>query len=364
MNMEEAAKERRRTAHANGDLEDTVPETEWETEPELPRSRKSRGKRPLADANGHRTPSPAPLTKWPPDGVPIHEQLSPQQAAAWICRGVPIHKGHRRGIPHMPEKYYTLYATTTGDRERGQKDSVGLHDSMAQLMTLKMQSAEDAAFPWETLEQPSFSFHYGQLPGTITLNQWVAMASVLPPTIALRDSGVVPRNLDLQRIFERLQELRHGLEDDDLDPLYKILYRRILRDPERILNPHKTLDKQITDLILVLSRPEWIDLSNPRNQVVTRFIFDSGADDYVEQYRLFFHQLLLSLELEMRIQSTQHSDWAKEKLLQQIPPSIQWNLALARRWKQNVRIDKIGKTPDQSKCSPSLVSGAKDENWM
>lgn len=256
----------------------------------------------------------------------------------------------------MPGKFYMLYTATTmmGNRPAG-RDMAGLHESMTQLMTMRMQSNDYATHPWETLEQPSYSFHYGKLPGTITLTHWASMASAMPPTIALRDSGVMPRPMGLERIFERLHELRAGLEDDDPDLLYRILYKRILRDPERILNPHKTLDKQITDLILVLSRPDWIDLTNPRNQVVTRFIFSDGEDQggreaHEKRYRKFFHQLLLSLELELRIQSRQHGDWAKEKLLMQIPPSIQWNLALARRWRQNVRVEDFGKTSDQSTC--------------
>lgn len=257
----------------------------------------------------------------------------------------------------MPGRFYMLYSATTmtGNRRAG-TDMAGLHESMTQLMTMRMQSNDYATHPWETLEQPSYSFHYGKLPGTITLNQWTSTASAIPPTIALRDSGIMPRPMPLERILERLHELRAGLEDDDPDLLYRILYKRILRDPERILNPHKTLDKQITDLILVLSRPDWVDLTHPRNQVVTRFIFSTSgggeghekSQGHEERYRKFFHQLLLSLELELRIQSRQHGDWAKEKLLMQIPPSIQWNLALARRWRQNVRVEEFGKTSDQS----------------
>ncbi|KFH44670.1 hypothetical protein ACRE_045160 [Hapsidospora chrysogenum ATCC 11550] len=372
---DESARLRRRPTKRHTDADQPAHETEWETEPEPARPRKSRGKQPAEANGGHRTPSPAPLTRWPPNGVGPHEELSPRQAESWICRGVPIHKGVKRGVPHMPERYFMLYATTTGNRSGG-GDAVDLHDSMAQLMTMRMQSPrQDASYPWETLEQPSYAFYYGRLPGTITLTQWVSTASVRPPTIALRDSGVLPRPMTLERIFERLRELlRGGLEDDDPDLLYRILYKRILRDPERILNPHRTLDKQITDLILVLSRPDWIDLTNPRNQVVTRFIFECGGceeeevveeeerqqtqqqkqqgkkqgkQQHEERYRKFFHQLLLSLELELRIQSRQHGDWAKEKLLMQIPPSIQWNLALARRWRQNVRVDAFGKTSDQ-----------------
>lgn len=264
-------------------------------------------------------------------------------------------------MPHAPE-CFALYAITKGE----ESDIAPLGGSMTVLMTMRMQSTEAAVYPWETLEQPSYSFYYGYLPGTITLNQWTCMASVLPPAIALRDPGVVPRPIALEDIFERLQELRSGLEDDDLELLYKVLYKRILRDPDRMFSPHKTLDRQITDLILVLSRSDWIDFTNPRNQVVTRFIFDHSAEveqnieereAFNEQYQRFFHQLLLSLELDLRIQSRQHGEWAKEKLLGQIPPRVRWGLALARRWRQNVRVESFGKTPDLSKFYTGYEKG-------
>ncbi|POR31128.1 Uncharacterized protein TPAR_08661 [Tolypocladium paradoxum] len=288
------------------------------------------------------------VTEWPPQGLSSDEELPPQHAQELICRGAPAHKGHKRAVPHASDHYYALYATTSGGRGEG-SDAASLHDSMTQLMTMRTQGRGQATHPWETLEQPSCAFLYGQRPGTITLNHWASMASVLPPTIALRDSGVAPRDMDLARILERLEELQAGLEDDDEGLLYKILYRRILRDPDRILSPHKTLDRQITDLILVLSRPDWIDFTDPKNQVVTRFIFDRGEAN-AEQYRRFLHQLLLSLELELRIHSPQHRDWAKEKLLQQMPPTMRWNLALARRWRDNVRVDEYGASPEQSTC--------------
>ena len=130
--------------------------------------------------------------------------------------------------------------------------------------------------------------------------------------------------------------------------MYKTLYKKFLKDPDKILSPHKTLDKQITDLIMVLSRPDWIDFTNPRNHIVTRYIFDTGHTNH-QQYVKFFHQLLLSLELDLRINSRQHNDWAKEKLLQQLPPTLQWNVALSRRWRDHVRVEGFGKTADQGK---------------
>lgn len=327
------------------------------------------------DNHGDTTPPPPRLTEWPPPGVLRDEELPIQHALELIGRGAPTFKGHKKSIPHAPEYYYALYATTSEDRG-DDTDTTTPHNAMTQLMTLRPQGPGPASVPWETLEQPSCAFLYGKRPGTITLNQWTSTAAALPPTITLRDSGVMPRPMDLYRIMERLKELQAGLEDDDETLLYRILYKRILRDPDRILNPHRSLDKQITDLILVLSRPDWIDFTDPKNQVATRFIFDGGFADLPsstspngavngtgvngggkgsggksageEVYRRFFHQLLLSLELELRIHSRQHGEWAKEKLLAQIPPTIRWNLALARRWRDNVRVDGFGATAGQS----------------
>ncbi|EQB44707.1 hypothetical protein CGLO_16520 [Colletotrichum gloeosporioides Cg-14] len=287
-----------------------------------------------------------PLTEWPPSGMSSNEELTLGDAVALVSRGVPAHKGHKRPVPHASDHYYALFTTSSNGDKNEESDVVNLHDSMTQLMTLRMQGPGLADYPWETLEQPSYAFFHGQRPGTITLNQWAAMSSILPPRIALRDSGVTPREVDLGHIFRRLKELESGLEDDDEEFMYRSLYRRFLRDPEKLLSPHKTLDKQITDLIMVLTRPDWIDFTNPKNQVVTRFIFDPSNSSQA-QYLKFCHQLLLSMELDLRINSSLHADSAKDKLVLQLPPTIQWNLALARRWREHVRVESYGKTVDQ-----------------
>ncbi|KAF4838418.1 hypothetical protein CGCSCA4_v011514 [Colletotrichum siamense] len=287
-----------------------------------------------------------PLTEWPPSGMSSNEELTLGDAVALVSRGVPAHKGHKRPVPHASDHYYALFTTSSNGDKTEESDVVNLHDSMTQLMTLRMQGPGLADYPWETLEQPSYAFFHGQRPGTITLNQWAAMSSILPPRIALRDSGATPREVDLGHIFRRLKELESGLEDDDEEFMYRSLYRRFLRDPDKLLSPHKTLDKQITDLIMVLTRPDWIDFTNPKNQVVTRFIFDPSHSSQA-QYLKFCHQLLLSMELDLRINSSLHADSAKDKLVLQLPPTIQWNLALARRWREHVRVESYGKTVDQ-----------------
>ncbi|KAI1127313.1 hypothetical protein F5Y10DRAFT_266251 [Nemania abortiva] len=305
-----------------------------------PRDSKGKGREQL---NGHLYEQ-MPLTEWPPSGISADEDLTLGQAMELISRGVPTHKGHKRPITHASDHYYGLYATTAGNHgEEG--DSVNQHNAMTQLMTLRVQGSGPPAFPWETLEQPSFAFGVGARPGTITLNSWVSRSSVLPPMIALRDPGVVPREADLTQIFERLKDLEGGLEDDDHELMYQTLYKRFLRDPEKSTNPHKRMEQQIMDLMTCLSGLDWIDFTNPKNQVITKFIYDTSPANH-EQYLRFFYQLLLSLELELRINSRLHTDWAKERLMLQIPPKIQWNLALARRWRDNIRIEEYGATAE------------------
>lgn len=302
-----------------------------------------------------------PLTEWPPVGYESEDELHLGDAMELICKGVPVHKGHKRPVPHARDVYYSTYSTTAGNRG-DESDRVNQHDSMTQLMTMRMMGPGPATSPWETMEQPSYSFYFGQRPGTVTLNQWTSTASVLPPPLTLRDSGVLPKQVSLQRIFARLKDLETGLEDDDPEYMYKNLYRKFLNDPDAPRAPHKTLDKQITDLILVLSRPDhWIDFSQPKNNIVTRFIFDTANVNH-DQYLKFFHQLLLSMELDLRIRSRQHVDGAKEQLLEQLPPAIRWNLALSRRWRDNVRIEAYGSTAEQGMRKPDRFCGARADN--
>src|SRR3954453_10084223 len=96
------------------------------------------------------------------------------------------------------------------------------------------------------------------------------------------------------------------------------------------------MEKQISDLITVLSRSDWIDFSRKENQVVAKFFTCKDQD----RYCLFFHQLLLSVELFLRIHSKDHSAWAKKRLLLQLPPKIAWDLAVAQRWIENMGIEK------------------------
>lgn len=120
------------------------------------------------------------------------------------------------------------------------------------------------------------------------------------------------------------------------------------------------MEQQIADLITVLTHPTWINFSSPKNQVVAKF-FDSPDQQKKQD---FFHQLLLSVELYLRIHSSQHADKAKRKLILQLPPTIAWDLAVAQRWLENMTITKSRTSQNQSTFSFDLVSKKRQKEAL
>jgi len=112
------------------------------------------------------------------------------------------------------------------------------------------------------------------------------------------------------------------------------------------------MEEQITDLITVLTSDRWVDFTQPKSQVVAKY-FDS-AD--LNRKQDFFHQLLLSTELYLRIHFHDHEEKAKRKLLLQLPPIIAWDLAVAQRWLENMTITKSRTSSHQSTFSFELKS--------
>lgn len=134
----------------------------------------------------------------------------------------------------------------------------------------------------------------------------------------------------------------------------------MIEDPEKHTNRHYGLEMQIIDLITVLTNSEWIDFSLPKNQVVAKF-FDSN--DAVKKQQ-FFHQLLLAVELYLRIHSSEHTEKAKKKLLKQLPPKVAWDLALAQRWLENMSISKCRTSSNQSTFSFDLRSKKRQKDAL
>ncbi|KAF2180198.1 hypothetical protein K469DRAFT_730214 [Zopfia rhizophila CBS 207.26] len=288
--------------------------------------------------------------RWPPHGYRPGDALGPRDAGDLICAGASTFKGYWDEIPNAPQGYDRFYAVMDSEHA-SRTDRAPFQQNAYRDISLNMTGAADSAFPWISLEQPCMAYAFGKSAGTTTLNYWVSKSgSSNPPT---KFAGTAkPRKLKLLQILDRLEQLEKGLEEEDPDELYRYLYSTLIEDPERFDNPHYGMEQQIADLITVLTHPCWIDFTSPKNQVVAKF-FDS-PDQHKKQD--FFHQLLLSVELYLRIHSSDHTDKAKRKLLLQLPPTIAWDLAVAQRWLENMSITKSRTSHNQSTFSFDLKS--------
>ncbi|TEY70409.1 hypothetical protein BOTCAL_0104g00200 [Botryotinia calthae] len=308
-------------------------------------ARPSTGKSSKYAEEGVRAPKVNSLMEWPPVDLSNDAELSQGKAMQLITNGVPVFKGTMESIAHASDEYFALYATCNGNGGAG-SDRAEIFSRAFMADSMRLQGPGEANRPWESLEQPSMAFYYGTLRGTITLNHWCSVNGNPHAPIELRDSGVQTlRDVDLQIILDRLIYLEAGIDDESEDMLYKSLYKVLLKDLDKSFIAKKGMEKQIADLIIALSRREWIDFSQPKNHVVAKFFADGAYSDH-GRYRAFFHQLLLSMELELRIQSKHHSEEAKERLLAQLPPWISWDLAVAKKWRECMTIEKY-KTGDE-----------------
>lgn len=118
--------------------------------------------------------------------------------------------------------------------------------------------------------------------------------------------------------------------------LYHGLYANLLYDGiMRADDPHRfEMGRQVYDLVDVLARPEWIDFSLLENQIVPEFFY---RDDSAGNNK-FFHQLLLSLELFLRITSRSPLNDSPGQR-HQWPIKVRYDCVLARRWLENVEIE-------------------------
>ncbi|KAF2454459.1 hypothetical protein BDY21DRAFT_291255 [Lineolata rhizophorae] len=296
------------------------------------------GSRPASSSTCRRGSGAA----WPPRGFQYQSVLTPREADDTVCRGASTFKGYKDAVANSQGHWHFFAVMETDSAQRADR-AEPRHPAFRDV-SLTVTGPEDSAFPWVSLEQPSMAFCFGATPGTVTLNYRVGKSGNLHPGVQY-GSKVRPKKAKLFDVLDRLRRLERGLDDEDPKLLYRYLYSTLIDDPDAHTNPHYAMELQIADLITVLSHPDWIDFSHPRNQVVAKF-FDSPSNSKRE---LFFHQLLLSVELYLRIHSEEHLETPKRKLLKQLPPKIAWDLALAQRWLDHMSISKPRSTSSKHK---------------
>lgn len=294
---------------------------------------------------------------WPPRGYDKTSLLSSQEAKELISHGASSFRGLIHESPHAPGTYRFFAVMDTESDFRS--DRAPFQDESFAAITLPITGQADAKFPWCSLEQPCMGYAFGRSPGTTTLTYYIGQFGT--PKCPLKyASKARPRKMKLIAILERLRDLEMGFEDEHPEETYHYLYDTLIEDPGRFTEPHYDRALQIADLITVLSNPEWIDFSQPRNQVVAKF-FDS-TDERVKQR--FFHQLLLAVELHLRIQSAEHTEKAKRELLGKLPPKVSWDLALAQRWLENMAITRSELSASQSTFTFELLSKKRQKHAL
>ncbi|KAL8712871.1 MAG: hypothetical protein Q9220_003079 [cf. Caloplaca sp. 1 TL-2023] len=208
---------------------------------------------------------------------------------------------------------------------------------LAGYMSFALDEDLEQPMPWDTLEQPSMSFCFGRFPGTVTLSRYIGSLNRSPTAVGT-SSKVMLRKMDITQILDRMRVLQDERETSFEPSLAEqaFLYGEVLFDPLPADNG-RTLEQDIDALSSLLNDPVWVDFSKPEKQIIATYYANNAWDAPADA---FLHQVLLGAELDRRIcslmvQSQQHTDTVKSTL----PLKVTWNLAVSRRFIQNISLD-------------------------
>lgn len=114
---------------------------------------------------------------------------------------------------------------------------------------------------------------------------------------------------------------------------------QLVHDPEWQKGELGGLERQVTVLVAALNNPVWTDFRDPNSQVLAEY-FDSHD---VELEERFYRQLLLSVELSLRIKAiTERGEGPEEQsLISKIPEKVAWDLALAKVWQNKMTLEPV-----------------------
>lgn len=122
----------------------------------------------------------------------------------------------------------------------------------------------------------------------------------------------------------------------------EVLYTQLVHDPGYQKGAPGSLEQEMAVLVAALNNPVWIDFRETKSQVLARFFDTQNLD----AEKLFYQQLLLSVELSLRIQALMN--WAEGStrvfgptrvfIVPNIPEKVAWDLALATVWQKRMTL--------------------------
>ena len=129
------------------------------------------------------------------------------------------------------------------------------------------------------------------------------------------------------------------------------LYRNLVFGTAPALSEAPDIEQQIFALADVLNSPRWFDFQQTKNQIVASY-FHSDREAIA---RIFFHQLMLSMQLLMNIQESgldeDHQSW----LFSQLPERVAWSIALAQLWRENCSIERVSRRDEDRILGPFKI---------
>ena len=287
---------------------------------------------------GHAT-TPAG-TQWPPEGLKSMSKISAKDASALICNGILSFRGLPCQANYNDAPHIRFYASVTLERLDSRH---GMVDQLCQVpadMSLQLFNITADGMPWETLEQPSMTYCFGLLPGTVTLNRYIGLINQPIPSVPFPYYTIMARQTDDLIVLRRLYDLqsRMGCAFDAAEAEI-LLFTQLLLDPDWVPGVPETIDRQIAVLIAALDNPIWLDFRDPALHCLAKY-YDS-QNPRIEQ--LFYQQLLLSVELYMRILFlTQWVDLSQRLcIIGSIPEKVAYDLALAQIWQSKMRLEPL-----------------------
>lgn len=281
----------------------------------------------------------ATQNQWPPEGLKPTSKISAKYTSALICNGILSFRGFTYRANYNDVLHLCFYASVTlemlGSRH-------GMVDQLYQApadMSLQLFDTIANVMPWETLEQPSMTYCFGLLPGTVTLNHYVGLINRPVPSVPFPQYTIMARQTDdlfvLRRLYA-LQDMDSALGAAEAETL---LFTQLVSDPDWVPGVPETINRQIAVLVAALDNPIWLDFRDPALHCLAKY-YDS-RNPRVEQ--LFYQQLLLSVELYLRISFLTHWVDSRQRqcIIQSIPEKVAYDLALAQVWQSKMRLEPL-----------------------
>jgi hypothetical protein len=118
------------------------------------------------------------------------------------------------------------------------------------------------------------------------------------------------------------------------------------------LSDQPDVERQIQVLAEALDSPRWIDFRRAQDQIIA-FYFRSDDPTLA---RIFYHQLMLSMQLLLNVRNSGFSRDDEAYLFNGLPEKVAWSVALAQLWRKHCLLTKPPNRQEDPVLGPYAVT--------